>query len=214
MDCIQGMLEIPDKYIDLAIVDPPYGIKADKGVGGFGVSNARHYTAKWDNEIPDETYFKELYRVSKNYIIFGAQYMTDYLTPNKKWLVWDKVGEMNVNNPYSKAELAATSFEGVVDKFTYYQAGFISKDKSERIHPTQKPVALYKWLLQNYANPGDLILDTHVGSASSLIACEELGFSYIGFELDPDYYKASCERLETFRKQIRFNFKEGDYATN
>ena len=131
--------------------------------------------------------------------------MVRHLPPGTKWIVWDKVGEANFKNPYSKCELAWTSFKGVVDKFVCYQMGFISDDKSERIHPTQKPVALYKWLLNNYAKPGDKILDTHVGSASSLIACYDLGFDYVGFEIDEDYYRQAKKRLEEEMAQVRFD---------
>ena len=128
--------------------------------------------------------------------------MTDHLRSSTKWIVWDKVGEAKFKNPYSKCELAWTSFDGVVDKYVCYQMGFISDDKSERIHPTQKPVALYRWLLNNYAKQGDKILDTHVGSASSLIACEDAGFRYVGFEIDTEYYKASRERLQIHKSQV------------
>ena len=202
-DCLEGMKRFPDKYFDLAIVDPPYGIKADKGVGGFGCATARHYSSEWDATIPKEDYFDELRRVSKNQIVWGGQYMTAHLTPGTKWIVWDKVGEGKFQNPYSKCELAWTSFPGGIDKFVCYQMGFVSDDKSPRIHPTQKPVALYKWLLTNYAKPGDIILDTHVGSASSLIACEELGFDYVGFEIDQDYYNMARQRIDEFNQQLR-----------
>lgn len=131
--------------------------------------------------------------------------MIRYLTPSTKWIVWDKVGEGKFQNPYSKCELAWTSFEGVVDKFVCYQMGFVCDDKSKRIHPTQKPVALYKWILTNYAKQGDKILDTHVGSASSLIACYDLGFNYVGFEIDEGYYTKAKQRIEEEMAQIRFN---------
>lgn len=206
MDCMDGMREFPDGYFELAIVDPPYGIKADKGTGGFGHYAPRHYTSKWDGSIPDAEYFEELRRVSRNQIVWGGQYMTEHLRPGTKWLVWDKVGEGRFENPYSKAELAWTSFPGVVDKFVCYQMGFISTDKSERIHPTQKPVSLYKWILNNYAKPGDKILDTHVGSASSLIACYDMGFDYVGFEIDEDYYNKAKRRLEDEMAQVRFTW--------
>lgn len=202
MDCMDGMKEFPDGFFDLAIVDPPYGINADKGTGGFGISTARHYTSRWDDSIPEESYFKELFRVSKNQIIWGGQYMTDHVKPSKKWIVWDKVGECNFKNPYSKCELAWTSFEGCVDKFVFYQMGFISNGKEQRIHPTQKPVALYKWLLEHYAKEGDKILDTHVGSASSLIACREMGFKYVGFEIDEDYFNEAKKRLDQAENQV------------
>lgn len=201
-DCMQGMKQYPDKYFDLAIVDPPYGISMDKGTSGFGHAKVRNYKGGWDSESPTAEYFEELMRVSKNQIIWGGQYMTEHLKSGTKWLVWDKVGETEFQNPFSKCELAWTSFNGVVDKFVCRQMGFISDDKSKRIHPTQKPVALYKWILVNYAKEGDIILDTHVGSASSLIACEELGFDYVGFEIDEQYYQSSRQRMEERRAQI------------
>lgn len=130
--------------------------------------------------------------------------MIEYLQPSTKWIVWDKVGEGRFNNPYSKCELAWTSFTGVVDKFVCVQMGFVSDDKDRRIHPTQKPVALYKWILSNYAKAGDKILDTHVGSASSLIACYDLGFDYVGFEIDEEYYRQANERINEVKAQLRF----------
>ena len=204
MDCMEGMKEFPDKYFDLAICDPPYGIKADKGTGGFGIATARHYTSEWDASIPNGEYFAELMRVSKNQIIWGGQYMTDHLRSGTKWIVWDKVGEGKFKNPYSKCELAWTSFDGVVDKYVCYQMGFVSDDKSKRIHPTQNPVMLYKWLLAKYADEDAKILDTHVGSASSLIACYDMGFKYVGFEIDEEYYKMACQRLEEEKAQMRW----------
>lgn len=204
MDCMDGMKEFPDKYFDLAIVDPPYGIGADTGTGGFGVANPKHYRGGWDGSVPNREYFKELERVSRNRIIWGGQYMIKYLQPSTKWIVWDKVGEGRFNNPYSKCELAWTSFPGVVDKFVCVQMGFVSEDKSERIHPTQKPIALYQWILTNYAKDGDKILDTHVGSASSLIACYNLGFDCVGFEIDKGYYQLAQERLDEVKAQMRF----------
>lgn len=201
-DCMEHLKDFPDKHFGLALLDPPFGIKADKGTNGFGTSAVRKYKGGWDNEPPPKEYFDEVKRISKNQIIWGGQYMIDYLEAGNKWIVWDKVGEIEFKNPFSKCELAWTSFNGTVDKFLCKQMGFISEDKSERIHPTQKPVALYKWLLEKFAKEGDLILDTHVGSASSLVACEELGFDYVGFEIDETYYKRASERLAKSRSQV------------
>ena len=204
MDCMEGMRQFPDKYFDLAIVDPPYGISADKGTGGYGTAEARHYEAEWDERIPDASYFAELQRVSKVQIIWGGQYMTEHLRAGTKWIVWDKVGECNFKNPYSKCELAWTSLSGAVDKHVCIQMGFVNDDKSDRIHPTQKPIALYEWILSNYAKAGDKILDTHVGSASSLIACERMGFQYVGFEIDKEYYRLAQKRLEEEQAQVKW----------
>lgn len=202
MDCMDAMKQFPDGFFDLAIVDPPYGIGADKGTNGFGVSEVRRYNVEWDNAIPTREYFAELFRTAKRQIIWGAQYFIEYLKPGNKWIVWDKVGIADFKNPYSKCELAWTSGGGVVDKFVSVQMGFVSEAKEPRIHPTQKPVRLYEWLLKNYAKPGDKILDTHVGSASSLIACHRGGYDYWGFEIDETYYKMAKERLDRERAQI------------
>ena len=202
-DCIGGMREYPDKHFDLAIVDPPYGIDvASKGqVGGSsGKIKATKFAKKdWDKEIPKPEYFTELFRVSKNQIIWGGNYFGLRATPC--YIVWDK---QNMGTDFADCELAWTSFNSAVRLFTYRWNGFLQqnmKRKEKRIHPTQKPVDLYRWLLQKYAKPGQLILDTHVGSASSLIAFETEGFDYVGYELDPDYYGAAVRRVEDFRKQ-------------
>ena len=226
MDCMDGMAQMPDKYIDLAIVDPPYGIGASAYSYDFGDCQLSPQTAykkryidrfrdagvlgdralnkmqtEWDREPPDESYFRELMRVSKNQIIWGGNYFD--LPPTRGIVCWDK--EQPFEN-FSGWEMAWTSFDKPAKIFHYSNAGFQRKDKDIRIHPTQKPVALYKWLLKNYAQEGDIILDTHVGSASSLIACEQMGFKYIGFEIDEGYYRQSKERLDTFNAQIRFDF--------
>ncbi len=192
----------PDKHFDLAIVDPPYGIDVanmNMGLGsGARTSNPKNrvWTKKeWDASAPSPEYFQELFRVSKNQIVWGGNYFD--LPPTFGFIVWDKVIPECLS--FSHCEFAWTSF---------YRASRIIKEriynhKKERIHPTQKPVALYKWLLTNYAKPGDLILDTHVGSASSLIACEEKGFSYVGCELDPEYFSAATKRIETYRSQLK-----------
>lgn len=205
MDCMQGMAEFPDNYFDLAIVDPPYGIKQ----GGEAnhtrscIATSKDYHTFDDECAPDDAYFSELMRISKNQIIFGANHFVDKIPiPSSCWIVWDK---QNGENDFADCELAWTSFNKAVRKFSFRWQGMLQgdmKNKERRIHPTQKPVALYKWILQNYANDGDVILDTHVGSASSLIACEDMGFRYVGFELDEVYYKESKERLETHKAQV------------
>ena len=192
MDCIEGMKQIPDKYFDLAIVDPPYGIDINSS-GRVG-----HYGGKgktWDSNTPDESYFTELFRVSKEQIIWGANYFE--MKPTRCFLIWDKQQPEGVS--FASCEYAWTSFNKSAK--TFYKSP-INAEKGHRFHPTQKPVALYKWLLRNYAKPGDKILDTHVGSASSLIACHDLGFEYLGFELDPDYFRMATERLEQHKAQL------------
>ena len=217
-DCMVGMARYPDKYFDLAIVDPPYGIgeTAKKALTRARATekwrNARAVcykgNNKWDDVPPPMEYFDELFRVSKNQIIWGANYYPQYLKRSMGWIAWYKKGQ-SPNSDFSDCELAYTSFWRALKLFDFPWVGFGAVNaKEKRIHPTQKPVALYKWLLTNYAKPGDLILDTHVGSASSLIACHDLGFDAVGFELDPDYYQASLERLQKHQRQIRFDLPE------
>ena len=204
MDCMEGMKQFPDKFFDLAIVDPPYGIKMDGGkIGGDNLGTAQNYIKKnWDADAPGESYFIELMRVSKNQIIWGANHFISRFSKDSPcWIVWDKDNSGN----FADCELAWTSFPTAVRKFKFRWNGMLQenmKNKEVRIHPTQKPVDLYSWLLNNYAKPGDKILDTHVGSASSLIACHNSGFQYVGFELDPDYFKAASERLEQVKSQF------------
>jgi len=205
IDCMEGMKQFPDQYFDLAIVDPPYGLGIIKNgtVGGGKLAQVKNYgKRKWDKESPSPEYFKELFRVSKNQIIWGANHFISKISYDSScWIVWDKDNSGN----FADCELAWTSFNTAVRKFTWRWNGMLQQDmknKEKRIHPTQKPVALYRWLLQNYAKPGDIILDTHVGSASSLIACEIEGFEYVGFEIDKEYYKAACKRIESFKKQL------------
>ena len=199
MDLETGLPSYPDKFFDLAIVDPPYGIDADQKRGDTGrnghIKQRDYHIGNWDKGIPTPEYFSEIKRVSKNQIIWGGNYFLDYLGNTSCFVVWDKD---NSDNFYADCELAWTSFDTAVRKAKYRWHGFLQgdmKNKENRVHPTQKPVVLYRWLLENYAKPGQLILDTHVGSASSLIACESMGFDYVGFEIDPDYYYAAKNRM-------------------
>lgn len=209
MDCMQGMAEFPDNYFDLAIVDPPYGGVTRGGYmtnqmgGGVAKNRNDYHLSLWQCDKPSEAYFKELKRVSKNQVIWGGNYYASMLKDSQCWLVWDKVKPEGIS--FADVELAYTSFDLASRLFQFAWNGMMQgdmKNKEHKIHPTQKPVALYKWILNNYAKEGDLILDTHVGSASSLIACEDLGFKYVGFELDETYYKESKERLENHKAQI------------
>lgn len=199
-DCMIGMARYPDKYFDLAIVDPPYGIlnKTKRG-GQRSPHKYKVRSERWDYK-PSPEYWKELFRVSQDQIVCGGNYFTDCLYPNNAWIFWNK--HQPVDN-YADGEFIWTSYKDKQGRcFDYMYYGAINSE-NDRFHPTQKPVALYKWLLKNYAKQGDLILDTHVGSASSLIACYDMGFDAVGFELDPDYYKASRQRLEDFMAQPR-----------
>ncbi len=210
MDCMQGMKEFPDKYFDLAIVDPPYGIgeNGSKNYTRSKLAKAKNYKAfaGMDRTKPSENYFTELFRVSKNQIIWGANhFISKILYDSSCWIVWDKD---NGENDFSDCELAWTSFNTAVRRITYRWNGMIQQNmkcKEKRIHPTQKPVALYEWILNKYAKAGDVILDTHVGSASSLIACHNTGHKFVGFELDKYYYDISKQRLEEEMAQMRLS---------
>ena len=204
MDCMEGMKEFPDKYFELAIVDPPYGIGETgerssrlhpSGINHGCTIKIYHKNKHWDKKPEDKEYFKELIRVSKNQIIWGANHFIENI-PNANsscWVFWDK---KRTACDFADGELAWCSFGSAVKKFEWLWDGFRKQQPEFRIHPTQKPVALYEWLLHNYAKKGDKILDTHVGSASSLIACYNLGFDYVGFELDKDYFYAASKRIE------------------
>lgn len=208
VDCMDLMKEIPDKYFELAIVDPPYGIgesgKRNKTRGKLPVSKNYKSFHGDDLKSPNVEYFKELMRVSKNQIIWGANhYISKMPFDSSCWVVWDKD---NGATDFADCELAWTSFKTAVRKFEFRWQGMLqgnTKAKEVRIHPTQKPVALYHWLLNNYAEKGDKILDTHVGSASSLIACHNMGFNYMGCELDEYYFRMATERLEAHKAQMR-----------
>lgn len=230
-DCMVGMARYPDKHFDLAIIDPPYGVgsvtympRTRKNAFGGYVDNYEITVATLDanqralnkvavvhtqlssttiqnfaeaNASPRPEYFEELFRVSKNQIIWGGNYFI--LPPSRGFVIWRKT---TVAESFSMAmcEYAWISFNANSKIFDGAPQGTAS---DPRIHPTQKPIALYKWLLTNYAKSGDKILDTHVGSASSLIACHDMGFDAVGFELDADYYKASKQRLERHMAQIQ-----------
>lgn len=198
VDCVEAMKEIPDKYFELAIVDPPYGIGINHNMGRRkGDKKSDYKKVIWDDKAPEAIYFEELQRVSKNQIIWGAnRFISRNPVDSSCWIVWDKLFSEEVS--FASVELAWTSFKTVAKRIA------LSSKQSDRIHPTQKPVALYKWLLNNYAKKGDKILDTHVGSASSLIACYDMGFDYLGFELDKDYYNAATERIKNHKSQIVF----------
>jgi len=206
MDCMLGMKEFPDNYFDLAIVDPPYfkGVTKKNFYGSdvstTGVKRLSSKSDKWDCNIPDIHYYNELLRVSKHQIIWGSNYY-DFIQPHGR-IIWDKE---NDSSTFSNCEIASISLIESVKIYRHMWNGMLQKDmknKEQRMHPTQKPVDLYIWLLNNYAKQGDKILDTHVGSASSLIACHELGFDYVGFELDEDYYKQSLKRLNETKNQL------------
>jgi len=190
------MRECADKAFDLAIVDPPYGIGMDGGnVGYKGFNNFQK--KGWDKAIPTAEYFQELRRVSRNQIIWGGNYFP--LPPSRCWLIWDK-GAGFEGRTYAEAELAWTSFDANVRKFK--RDPLAMRDYCGKIHPTQKPVALYDWILRTYAKPGDRILDTHLGSGSIAIACHYAGHALTACEIDRDYYEAALKRIERETAQI------------
>jgi site-specific DNA-methyltransferase (adenine-specific) len=195
MDCIEGMKQFPDKIFDLAVVDPPYGIGMDGGnVGYKGFNNFEK--KDWDKEIPSNEYFAELFRVSKNQVIFGGNYFG--LPPTRCYLVWDK-GEGFYNRTYAECELAWTSFDANTCKIKYDPLA--KGDYKGKIHPCQKPVTVYDWILQKYAKTNDLILDTHLGSGSSRIAANKACLDFVGFEIDREYYDNGNKRFKNFVSQ-------------
>ena len=207
-----GMARYPDKYFDLAVVDPPYGIGAGKGTEiylsnngkqDWGARNKNKKTiyGEWDNAKPSDEYFKEVFRVSKNQIIWGGNYFPLSETPC--WIIWDK---LNGESFFADGEMAWTSFKSKLRIFKYLSCGFMGshKNRDERIHPTQKPVALYDWIYKNYLPNGGKVIDTHLGSGSNRIAANKAGnIDFVGFELYKDYYEAQEKRWKAFISQTR-----------
>jgi site-specific DNA-methyltransferase (adenine-specific) len=212
-DCLEAMRGMPDNAFSLAIVDPPYGMGKDGGKMGFAGRMKRTGTTalsligseyekkQWDSNTPTEEYFSELKRVSRNQIIWGG----NYFGLKGGAIFWDKD---NGKSNFSDGEIAYQSFTNTVRKFKWRWHGFFQEEMSvalreKKIHPTQKPVALYKWLLEKYAKPGDRILDTHLGSGSSRIAAYDLGFDFVGYELDADYFTAQERRFNDHTSQTQ-----------
>ena len=189
-DCLEAMKEMSDNQFDLAIVDPPYGINLDGGQIGY----SKHKKKDWDSCSPEKKYFNELYRVSKNQIIWGFNHFLEKLPNTKAVIFWNK----HQNGYFAEGELAWCSIGTV----KYYDRAY-QKDIGNKIHPTQKPVALYEWLLMNYAKEGDKILDTHLGSGSIAIACHNLGYDLEGYELDKEYYDNALKRIKEHQSQLR-----------
>ena len=202
-DNMELMSRYDDNHFDLAIADPPYGLgdRLVKGgkKGGMGTLRnlADNKVTTWDDEIPKPEYFKELKRVSKNQIIWGGNYFLDYLGKTDGFIVWDK---MNGTNPMADAELAWQNVKVTTRMFRWHH---FSGERTTKIHPTQKPVKLYEWLLMNYAKEGDKILDTHLGSGSIAIACHNLGYDLTACELDKEYFEAAMKRIEQHQNQQR-----------
>jgi site-specific DNA-methyltransferase (adenine-specific) len=196
-DCMEYMKNIPDKYFDLAIVDPPYGIdwttqveNPNKGKNWNVWDNK-----EWDKKIPDKNYFDELFRISKDQIIWGGNYMIENLYSTSCWVIWDKMQEFCG----ATFEMGWTSFTSPAKAFRFSRVEAYANQT--KIHPTQKPVKLYKWLLKNYASPDFKIIDTHLGSGSSAIAAYDFGCDFVGCEIDKDYYDAAVKRFEIHKMQ-------------
>lgn len=200
VDCMEFLRAQPDKAFDLAIVDPPYGIGRDGSVKTTSRHGGRkaHKFKGWDKNIPEAEYFEQLFRVSKEQIIWGANYFTIHLPPSMGWIFWDK-GQRICN---SDGELAFSSFDKALRVAEYNRVELLL-DYAGTIHPTQKPIQLYKWLLNNYAQQGQKIIDTHMGSQSSRIAAYDMGFDYVGCELDKDYFDAGNKRFEQYKSQLK-----------
>lgn len=212
------MARYPDKHFDIAIVDPPYGIGMGKlkHIGLNSKTRKQIFTSykggsDWDENIPNEEYFKELFRVSKNQIIWGANHFVRYIPPSRGWVFWDKGATADLS--FSDAEFAFTSFNRVIKRILLKRSDWrncISASKelatanpNKKIHPTQKPTKLYKWLLEKYATPGQNILDTHLGSGSIAIACHDYGYDLTACELDTDYYNAAMKRIHNHQSQTK-----------
>ena len=212
-DCVKALKRYADNHFDLAIVDPPYGIGADsqkesysQGKNGEGRRHRKYWERKgWDDAIPTAEYWNELFRVSKNQIVFGANFMTEFLPPSKCWIIWDKIQDFTG----SDFEMGWTSFDKPCKIFrmsrieAYSNNNKAVKDTGIKIHPTQKPTKLYDWILSKFAEQGDLILDTHLGSGSSRIAADKAGLNFVGFEIDKEYYEKQEKRFNDFKSQLR-----------
>lgn len=208
MDCMELMAKYPDNHFDLAIVDPPYGIGESKSnFESRGVSSEKWkrgkpkiYTKKdWDNEAPNSEYWDELFRVSKNQIVWGANHFISKIPFDSScWIVWDK----DTSGDYADCEIAWTSFKTSIRRIKLTWSGFRKCEDVDRFHPTQKPVKLYDWVLNKYAKPNDLILDTHLGSGSSRIAAYKGGFNFVGCEIDAEYFEQQEKRFSIFTQQL------------
>ena len=202
-DCMSYMATLPDKYFDLACVDPPYGIgfDGDSTLGNNSsekwkapLKNDKYQIKDWDKERPGKEYFDELNQIAKAKIIWGGNYFTDLLPPSGGWIIWDK--GVAVGMSLSEAEMAWTNAANNIKQCKFLWSGFRKCEITERFHPTQKPVKLYDWLLHNYAKPGQRVFDSHLGSGSSAIAAHYYGVDFVGCELDKDYYDAAVNRFK------------------
>jgi site-specific DNA-methyltransferase (adenine-specific) len=200
-DCMVGMARYPDKYFDLAVVDPPYGIGVNKMTLGNGKQKVYRGKNDWDNEPPPLEYFAELFRISQNQIVWGANHFISRMPYDSScWIFWDKGTGAN---DFSDGELAWTSFNKTVRKYFKSWVGANAKDGLKRIHPTQKPIQLYSWIYKNYLPEGGKVMDTHLGSGSNRIAADKAGnIDFVGFEIDKDYFEAQEKRWKQYKAQL------------
>jgi site-specific DNA-methyltransferase (adenine-specific) len=198
-DCVKALKRFNDNHFDLAIVDPPYGLGMHKAQGTTKAKPKKWCGGEWDNETPTTEYWNELFRVSKNQIVWGANYFMENLNSGKKWIVWDKM----LDQDQSHLELAWTSFVGAERMYRYSRSKLQGFQNPNRFHPTEKPISLYEFLIKEFAKEGDLILDTHLGSGSSRIAAYKGGFNFVGFEIDQEYYEKQEKRFNDFKSQLR-----------
>ena len=198
-DCVTALKRYADNHFDLAIVDPPYGLGMHKAQGTTKAKPKKWCGGDWDNETPTTEYWNELFRVSKNQIVWGANYFMENLNSGKKWIVWDKM----LDQDQSHLELAWTSFVGAERMYRYSRSKLQGFQNPNRFHPTEKPISLYEFLIKEFAKKGDLILDTHLGSGSSRIAAYKGGFNFVGFEIDAEYYEKQEKRFNDFKSQLR-----------
>lgn len=206
VDCLPFMKQCEDKQFDLAIVDPPYGIGMD-GTVGIGVGKKKGFTKKkhykqknWDKAVPSQEYFDELFRISKNQIVWGANYFTKQLPVIKNYIFWHKKGQ-SADNKFNDGEMAYVSLGRTRMIDIWWNGVGVINSGETKIHPTQKPVKLYKWLLNTYAKSGDKIFDSHLGSGSIAIACDELKFDLTACEIDSDYFQKANKRIDIARRQ-------------
>ena len=201
-DCIEAMKDMSDNQFDLAIVDPPYGINAEQGTNRASRKKFKDKKYGWDNSSPTSQYWLQLFRISKNQIIWGANHFIEDI-PNsnsKHWLIWDK---FNPDRCFADCELAWCSNMDNARIFKIKRVQELNKEDGGKIHPTQKPVKLYEWILMKYAKEGDKILDTHLGSGSIAIACHNLGYDLTGYEIDKEYFEAAQKRIKEHQSQLR-----------
>lgn len=208
LDCMEEMKRFPDKYFDLAVVDPPYGgvtqggYMANKMSGGVARQRNDYHLSLWQCDAPDQAYFTGLERISKNRIIWGGNYYASLLPDSQCWIVWDKEKPDGVS--YADVELAWTSFNLAARIFRFAWNGMLQgdmKNKEYKIHPTQKPVALYEWIFKNFAKKGDKIIDTHLGSGSSRIAAFNANLDFWGYEIDKTYFDLQEKRFQAHASQ-------------